>query len=116
MNYIAWALTGMAGYSLVTLFVVLATRSGHFSGFPVLAIVSVMVAIVAMTIAIGRGDMRCLPGGRRRPFLISCDRNCIDHCGDLCLSSFVVRAGQYRRLDLRHVYHWRVHALHAGAS
>ena len=62
MNYISWALTGMVGYSLVTIFVKLATRSGRLSGFLVLAIATVMVAIVATSIVIGRGDMRCLPG------------------------------------------------------
>ena len=56
----------MVGYSLVTLFVKLATRSGRFSGFLVLAIATVMVAVVATSIAIGRGDMRCLPGASAR--------------------------------------------------
>jgi transporter family protein len=60
MNYVAWALTGMVGYSFVTLFVKLATRSGRFSGFFVLAIATVMVAIIAVCMAIGRGDMRAL--------------------------------------------------------
>ena len=30
MGYVAWALLGMAGYSLTTLFVKLATRTGEF--------------------------------------------------------------------------------------
>jgi transporter family protein len=60
MNYVSLALTGMVGYSFVTLFVKLATRSGHLSGFLVTAIGSLMVAIVATSIAIGRGDMRFL--------------------------------------------------------
>lgn len=44
MNHVAWALLGMAGYSLTTLFVKLATRGGVFSAFAVLAIATAMVA------------------------------------------------------------------------
>jgi transporter family protein len=60
MNYIVWAILGMIGYSLVTLFVKLATRNGQFSSFLVLAIATVIVTACAMSVAIVRGDMRGL--------------------------------------------------------
>jgi transporter family protein len=43
MNHIGWALTGMVGYSLTTLFVKLATRDGTLPGFRVLAIAVLIV-------------------------------------------------------------------------
>ena len=52
MNHIAWALLGMAGYSLVTLLVKLATRAGDFKAFAVLAIATSMVAVAAVTNAV----------------------------------------------------------------
>ena len=52
MTYIAWALLGMAGYSLTTLFVKLATRTGEFGAFAVLAIATAMVAVAAMANAL----------------------------------------------------------------
>ncbi len=58
MNHITWALTGMVGYSLVTLLVKLATRSGRFSSFLVLAVATCIVAASAVTIAALRGDIR----------------------------------------------------------
>ncbi len=60
MHYIYWALLGMAGYSVVTLLVKLATRNGEFSSFLVLAIATVIVAIAAVSIAIYRGDFQGL--------------------------------------------------------
>jgi transporter family protein len=60
MSYIAWAILGMVGYSLVTLFVKLATRSGQFSSFLVLAIATVIVCTSTLTIATLRGDTRAL--------------------------------------------------------
>ncbi len=45
MNYIAWALLGMAGYSLTTLFVKLATRTGEFNAFAVLALAVTIVGV-----------------------------------------------------------------------
>jgi bacterial/archaeal transporter family protein len=60
MNYIAWAILGMVGYSLVTLFVKLATRSGQFSSFLVLAISSAIVCTSTLTITALRGDTRTL--------------------------------------------------------
>jgi transporter family protein len=60
MNYITWAILGMAGYSLVTLLVKLATRSGQFSSFLVLAIATVIVTACALTITVMRGDTRAL--------------------------------------------------------
>jgi transporter family protein len=60
MSYIAWAVLGMAGYSLVTLLVKLATRSGQFSSYLVLAIASLIVVTSAVSIVVLRGDVRAL--------------------------------------------------------
>jgi transporter family protein len=60
MNYIAWSILGMVGYSLVTLLVKLATRSGQFSSFLVLAIASVIVCTCTLSITALRGDTRAL--------------------------------------------------------
>jgi len=62
MNYIAWAFLGMIGYSLVTLLVKLATRSGRFSSFLVLAIATIIVSASALSITMLRGDTRALVG------------------------------------------------------
>lgn len=56
MGYVGWALLGMVGYSLVTLLVKLATRSGEASSFFVLAVAVLIVGSVAWAIAILRGD------------------------------------------------------------
>ena len=58
MNYITWALIGMAGYSVTTLLVKLATRSGHFSSFLVLAIACVITLVATVSITLVRGDLR----------------------------------------------------------
>jgi bacterial/archaeal transporter family protein len=68
MNYIAWSILGMVGYSLVTLFVKLATRSKQFSSFLVLAIATVIVCTSALSITALRGDTRAL---RTRDFASS---------------------------------------------
>ena len=60
MNYIGWSILGMVGYSLVTLFVKLATRSGQFSSFLVLAIATVIVCTCTLSITALRGDTRAL--------------------------------------------------------
>jgi transporter family protein len=60
MNYIAWSVLGMIGYSLVTLFVKLATRSGRLSSFLVLAIATLIVCSSALSITALRGDARAL--------------------------------------------------------
>ena len=72
MGYLAWAITGMVGYSLVTLLVKLATRSGRFSSFFVLAVATVMVATTALGIAYARGDMRHLKGFGGREAWYAC--------------------------------------------
>ncbi|MBW4048154.1 MAG: EamA family transporter [Proteobacteria bacterium] len=63
MGYISWALIGMAGYSAVTLFVKLATRSGNVSSYFVLAIATVVVAVAAVLISLLHGDFRHLKAG-----------------------------------------------------
>ena len=52
MGYVAWALLGMAGYSLTTLFVKLATRTGEFGAFAVLAIATIIVTTAALANAV----------------------------------------------------------------
>jgi transporter family protein len=60
MNYIAWALIGMVGYSFTTLLVKLATRSGQFSSFLVLAIAGVITFATAVSLTLLRGDLQHL--------------------------------------------------------
>jgi bacterial/archaeal transporter family protein len=48
MDCVGWAVLGMVSYSTVTLMVKLATRTGEFNAFAVLAIAAAMVAIAAM--------------------------------------------------------------------
>ena len=55
MNHIAWALTGMIGYSLTTLFVKLATRDGTLAGFRVLAVAVVIVGVVVWAATLSTG-------------------------------------------------------------
>lgn len=56
MGYVGWALLGMVGYSLVSLLVKLATRSGDVSSSFVLAIAVTIVCAVAWGLALARGD------------------------------------------------------------
>ena len=58
MNHITWALIGMVGYSFTTLLVKLATRSGQFSSFLVLAIACVITFSTAVSITLLRGDLQ----------------------------------------------------------
>lgn len=62
MNHITWALIGMVGYSLTTLLVKFATRSGQFSSFLVLAIACVITLLSAFCIIIVRGDLQQVSG------------------------------------------------------
>lgn len=55
MNYIAWALIGMAGYSCTTLFVKLATRDHSLSGFHVLAVAVLIVFLSVWTTTLATG-------------------------------------------------------------
>lgn len=58
MNYVAWALIGMVGYSFTTLLVKLATRSGVFSSFLVLAVACVITLISTLCIILLRGEFQ----------------------------------------------------------
>lgn len=60
MNHITWALIGMVGYSFTTLLVKLATRSGQFSSFLVLAIAGAITLAAAVCITLVRGDLQHL--------------------------------------------------------
>ena len=59
-SYILWALLGMAGYSLMTLFVKLAERSGSVSVYMVLAVSTTIVTICAIVAVAVRGELRAL--------------------------------------------------------
>jgi transporter family protein len=59
-SYVIWALLGMAGYSLMTLFVKLAERSGSVSTYMVLAVSTTIVAIFAIAIVAFRGELKAL--------------------------------------------------------
>ena len=58
--YVIWALIGMVGYSLTTLFMKLAIRDGRFSSFLVLAIATEMTATTAVIVLLMRGDLRAM--------------------------------------------------------
>lgn len=60
MTYIQWSLLGMAAYSLVSLLVKLATRSGSHPGFAVLAVATTIVAIAAVSVAHTGGHFRAI--------------------------------------------------------
>ncbi|WP_157956758.1 EamA family transporter [Salinicola halimionae] len=60
MNYLSWALLGMVGYSFTTILVKLATRSGQFSSFVVLAIACIITMVSVIVIIYMRGDLQQL--------------------------------------------------------
>ena len=55
-NYVGWALLGMVGYSLTTLFVKLATRTGEFGAFAVLPMATSIVVVSVWTNALLGGS------------------------------------------------------------
>ena len=59
-SYIFWALLGMVGYSLTTLFVKLAERSTAVSNSMVLAVSTTIVSIFAIGIVVARGELKSL--------------------------------------------------------
>ena len=59
-SYVLWALLGMAGYSLMTLFVKLAERSGSVSTYMVLAVSTTIVPIYAIAVVAWRGELKAL--------------------------------------------------------
>jgi len=69
-SYILWALLGMAGYSLMTLFVKLAERSGAASTYMVLAVSTTIVAVFAIAIVAMRGELKTLIFDLERPPLL----------------------------------------------
>lgn len=69
-SYVLWALLGMAGYSLMTLFVKLAERSGNATTYMVLAVSTTIVAIFAIAVVAMRGELKpLLLELERRPLL-----------------------------------------------
>lgn len=64
MNYVVWAVIGMAGYSSTTLFVKLATRDHSLSGFRVLAlsVLIVFLSVWTTTLATGGANMAAWRG------------------------------------------------------
>jgi transporter family protein len=69
-SYVVWALVGMAGYSLATLLVKLAERSGTASTHMVLAVSTTVVSIFAIAVVIGRGELKPLLFDLERPPLL----------------------------------------------
>ena len=69
-SYILWALLGMAGYSLMTLFVKLAERSGSASTYMVLAVSTTIVSIFAVAVVAMRGELKPLLLDLERPPLL----------------------------------------------
>lgn len=59
-SYVVWALIGMVGYSLTTLFMKLAIRDGKFSSFLVLAIATLATSSSSIIIVLLRGDLKGL--------------------------------------------------------
>jgi len=61
-SYILWALLGMAGYSVMTLFVKIAERAGQgtVSTYMVLAVSTTIVAIFAVIVVAMRGELKTL--------------------------------------------------------
>lgn len=56
LGYVGWALIGMAGYSLTTLFMKLAMRSGAASSFTVLIVAVSIVFASTILIVTARGE------------------------------------------------------------
>lgn len=69
-SYVLWALLGMAGYSLMTLFVKLAERSGSASTYMVLAVSTTIVALAAIAVVAARGELKTLIFELERPPLL----------------------------------------------
>ncbi|HEX5931198.1 MAG TPA: EamA family transporter [Methyloceanibacter sp.] len=69
-SYVLWALLGMAGYSLMTLFVKLAERSGAASTHMVLAVTTTIVPIFAIAVVALRGELKPLLLELERPPLL----------------------------------------------
>ena len=59
-SYILWAVLGMACYSLMTLFVKLAEKSGTASSYMVLAVATTIVPIFALAMVAMRGEFKAL--------------------------------------------------------
>ena len=69
-SYVLWALLGMAGYSLMTLFVKLAERSGAASTHMVLAVTTTIVPIFSIAVVALRGELTPLLLELERPPLL----------------------------------------------
>jgi transporter family protein len=69
-SYVLWALLGMAGYSLMTLFVKIAERSGNATTYMVLAVSTTIVAIFAIGVVVMRGELKPLLLELERPPLL----------------------------------------------
>jgi transporter family protein len=69
-SYVLWALVGMASYSLMTLFVKIAERSGSVTTYMVLAVCTTIVAIFTVSAVAWRGELRALLFELERPPLL----------------------------------------------
>jgi transporter family protein len=59
-SYVLWALLGMACYSLMTLFMKLAEKSGSASTYMVLAVSTTIVPLFAFALVVIRGELKSL--------------------------------------------------------
>lgn len=55
MNYVGWAVLGMAGYSATTLFTKLAVKAGGLSTFQILATAVSIVFVSVWAVVAGQG-------------------------------------------------------------
>ena len=108
-SYIYWALIGMVGYSLTTLFTKLAERSGEVSSYMVLAVSSIIVAVFVIAVVGFRGELK--------PLIYDLEEGTLEarahRRGDVAVPRAVARSRQCGSADLWHVHRrgittWRV--------
>lgn len=109
MNYIVWALIGMAGYSSTPLFAKLATRDHSLSGFRVLALSvgNMFLSVWATTLATGGGHVAAWRGlrGANIGWTIAAGVSLLArYRGQLAVPGSGHGSGQRRRADIWHVH------------
>jgi transporter family protein len=103
-SYIYWALFGMVGYSVTTLFTKLAERSGDVYSFVVLAVSTIIVPTFVLSIVAIRGELKPLIYDLEKgTFLWAVAAACAHRGGDVAVPCAVARAGQCGGADLRDV-------------
>jgi hypothetical protein len=113
-SYIYWALFGMVGYSVTTLFTKLAERSGDVYSFVVLAVSTIIVPTFVLSIVAIRGELKPLIYDLEKgTFLWAVAAACAHRGGDVAVPCAVARAGQCGGADLRDVHRRRLAARRA---